>query len=53
MLQYVKLEVEKLFMIKNGLDFVRNSVKKLKVICPWFVKVNTYKLNHTNTNLNQ
>ena len=58
MLHEVKLAVEELFMVNKGLNFTENIRKQilLKIQKPFSMVpkgLDTYKLNHTITKLNQ
>ena len=58
MLRKVKLDVEDLFMVKKGLNFTENIKRKIllansKVFVLGAKGLNTCKLNHTITKLNQ
>ena len=58
MLHKVKLEIEELFMVKKGLNFTENIRREillinLKVLSIVPKGLNTYKLNHKITKVNQ
>ena len=58
MLHKVKLYVEELFMVKKSLNFKENTRRQILLINSKFLFIvpkglNTHKLNHTITKLNQ